>query len=134
MADKGKVLIIDDERDLLETMRSRLDASGYDVRVATDGITGIEVAQKDPPDLIILDIMMPGIDGFETLRRIREVGEIKDIPIVIFSCGSEEEEWARRALTLGSVGYVVKPFDSEALLFTVEKFIRKGNADDKKTD
>ena len=122
---KGKVLIIDDEIDLLETMRSRLDASGYDVATSNDGINGMEKAKEFQPDLIILDIMMPGIDGFETLKNFKSEASIKHIPIVVFSCGSEEEEWANRAFELGSVGYVVKPFDSDALLFTVEKFISK---------
>ena len=131
---KEKILIADDESDVLTLCVRIIRSAGYDVTGVTNGLKAIEAAQEQHFDLFLTDIMMPGIDGFETLKRIREVGEIKDIPIVIFSCGSEEEEWARRALSLGSVGYVVKPFDSEALLFTVEKFIRKGKADDEKTD
>ncbi len=122
---KGKVLIIDDEPDLLETIRFRLDAAGYEVITAPDGLSGIEKAREAKPDLIMLDIMMPGIDGFETLKRLKEEMATKKIPTVIFSCGKDEEEWAKKSLKIGAVGYVVKPFETESLLFTVEKFVKK---------
>ncbi|MDP6686170.1 MAG: response regulator [Candidatus Omnitrophota bacterium] len=124
MAKKGKVLIIDDEPDLLETIRFRLDAAGYDVIVAEDGLTGIQKA-KEKPDLIIMDIMMPEIDGFETLKKLKEDEATKKIPTLIFSCGKEEEGWAKKALSLGAAGYIVKPFETDSLLFTVENFIKK---------
>ncbi len=91
-----------------------------------NGMSGIEKARKFMPDIIILDVMMPGIDGFEALGRLKKVGTAtKKIPVIIFSCGKEEEEWAKKSLKGGAAGYVVKPFDSEALLFTVERFVRK---------
>ena len=125
MDEKGKILIIDDEPDLVETMKSRIVTAGYSVDTAHDGITGVKMAKEKKPNLILLDIMMPGIDGFETLKRLKEDDITRPIPVVIFSCGSEEDAWAHKALKLGSVGYVVKPFDASALLFTVEKFLKK---------
>lgn len=124
---KGKILIIDDEPDLLETMRFRLDAAGYEVFTASDGITGINKAKENMPDLIIMDVMMPGIDGFETLNRLKSEAATKRIPAVILSCGREEEEWAKKSLQLGASGYIVKPFETDSLLFTVEKFVKKGD-------
>lgn len=120
----NKVLIIDDETDLLETMKFRLESAGYIVLTATNGITGIEIAKKSVPNLILLDVMMPGIDGFEVLKQLKSDNNTKNIPVIVFSCGSEEEEWAKRALELGSSGYVVKPFEHESLLFTVDGFLK----------
>lgn len=122
---KGKILIIDDETDLLETMSFRLTAAGYEVITAANGLGGVRLAIESRPDMIILDIMMPGIDGFETLRRLKAGDPTKGVPTIICSCGSEEESWAKRSITLGAAGYIVKPFDTSALLFTVEKFIKK---------
>lgn len=122
---KGKVLIIDDEADLLETMRFRLNAAGYEVITAGDGQTGINKAKSENPDLIILDVMMPGIDGFETLKRLKDEASTKKIPAIVFSCGKEEEEWAKRSIGLGANGYIVKPFETDSLLFTVERFVKR---------
>ena len=72
MDEKGKILIIDDEPDLVETMKSRIVTAGYSVDTAHDGMTGVKMAKEKKPNLILLDIMMPGIDGFETLKRLKE--------------------------------------------------------------
>lgn len=125
MSTKGKILIIDDEADLLETMSFRLSAAGYEVITAQDGLTGIDRAKGENPDLIIMDVMMPGIDGFETLKRLKEEMSTKKIPAIIFSCGKEEEEWAKKSIGLGASGYIVKPYETDALLFTVEKFVKR---------
>jgi len=124
MATKGKILIVDDEPDLLETMRFRLDAAGYEVFTASDGVTAINKAKENQPDLVIMDVMMPGIDGFEALKRLKEEAATKKIPAIIVSCGKEEEDWAKRSLQLGASGYIVKPFETESLLFTVGKFAK----------
>lgn len=125
MNKKGTVLIVDDELDLLETMRFRLEAADYEVITLLEGKKTIEIAEKIKPDLIILDIMLPGISGFDVLQKLKKNSETKEIPILIFSCGGEEEAWAKKSLDLGAAGYVVKPFDGDSLLFTVNKFIKK---------
>lgn len=122
---KNKVLIIDDEADILETMTFRLSSAGYEVLTTQDGSVGFEKAKEFCPGLIILDVMMPGIDGFETLRKLKEDPSTREIPVVIFSCGAEEEEWAKKSLKLGASGYIVKPFEVEALLFTVQNFMKR---------
>lgn len=126
MADKKTILIVDDEEDILSTMSFRLEKAGYRVCTASNGIDGVEIASKEVPDIILLDIMMPGIDGFETLKRLKGDSVSKRIPVLIVSCGKAEEEWAKRALMLGAAGYVVKPFDTQSLLFTVERMLSGG--------
>lgn len=121
---KGKILIIDDEPDLLETMKFRLESAGYEVLAAQDAATGINKAKEYSPHLIIMDVMMPGMDGFVALQKLKKDFVTKNIPTLIFSCGKEEEDWAKKSLKLGAAGYVVKPFDAAALLFTVSKFVK----------
>ena len=124
MEEKKKVLIVDDEPDLLETMAFRLDAAGYEVITAADGASGVKKAREEGPDLIIMDVMMPGMDGFEALEKLKEEIATRKIPTVVFSCGKDEEEWAKKSLKLGAAGYIVKPFETESLLFTVDKFAK----------
>ena len=123
MDTKGKILIIDDEPDLIETMKFRLEAAGYEVISAGDAMVGISKAKEHDPRLIIMDVMMPGMDGFQALKRLKEDAGTRAIPTIIFSCSKEEEEWAKRSVKMGAAGYVVKPFDASALIFTVEKFV-----------
>ncbi len=125
MEEKKKVLIVDDEPDLLETMAFRLDAAGYEVITAADGASGVKKAREEGPDLIIMDVMMPGMDGFEALEKLKEEIATRKIPTVVFSCGKDEEEWAKKSLKLGAAGYIVKPFETESLLFTVDKFAKR---------
>lgn len=121
---KRMVLLVDDEADLIDTMSYRLEAAGYRVESAMDGASAVIKAEELKPELIIMDVMMPDVDGFEALSRLKKNAVTKKIPVIIFSCGKEEEGWAKRALTLGAAGYVVKPFEGDSLLFTVEKFIK----------
>ena len=125
--EKTKILIVDDEPDILETVQFRLENAGYEVITAGDGITAIRLAKERTPALIIMDIMMPGMDGSEALKALKKDASTKWIPTIIFSCGREEEGWAKRALQLGSAGYVVKPFDGDALLFIVQKFTQRAS-------
>ncbi len=125
MDTKGKILLVDDELDLIETMSFRLEAAGYEVVTASDGAKALEMAQKERPDLIIMDVMMPGVSGFDALQNLKKGSDTKAIPTIIFSCGKEEESWAKKAIGLGAAGYIVKPFDGESLLFTVGKFVRR---------
>lgn len=121
---QGKILIIDDEADLLETMSYRLRASGYEVITACDGPSGLDKVKSETFDLIILDVMMPGMDGFETIKRLKKETSAQKIPVIISSCGREEEEWAKKSINLGASGYVVKPFEGDSLVFTVNEFMK----------
>jgi DNA-binding response OmpR family regulator len=129
MPHKGTILVIDDEQDLLETIRFRLEKEGYCVLTASDGDEGLRLLAENMPNLVIMDVMMPGMSGFEALERMKSDPKTKGIPVIIFSCGKEEESWALKSLKLGAAGYIVKPFDAESMLFTVEKFVSKNRGE-----
>jgi DNA-binding response OmpR family regulator len=104
------VLVIDDERSIRLLCRINLAASGMEVLEAADGSTGIELARSERPDLVLLDVMMPGLDGWEVARRLAADPATSEIPIVFLTAraGATDRHLGGR---LGGVGYVVKPFD-----------------------
>ncbi|MBX3173974.1 MAG: response regulator [Gemmatimonadaceae bacterium] len=103
----GTVLVIDDDADARRLLRSVLAADGFRVVEATDGASGLEVARREPPDAITLDILMPGMDGWEVLKRIRADTELADVPVIMLSVLHEQQ----MALALGATEYVTKPID-----------------------
>ncbi len=100
------VLLIDDDKDLGQMLHDALSQSGYKTLLVSDGLSGLEVLQDRPVDLVLLDLMLPGIDGWEICRRIRE---FSDVPIIILS-GLGREQEVIRGLELGADDYVTKPF------------------------
>jgi DNA-binding response OmpR family regulator len=102
-----KILIIEDEESLLDMYKSRFEKAGYQVLTANDGKSGIEIIQKQRPDLVILDILMPEMDGYETIKKIRKNAQIKKIPILVLSNLGQPDE-INKALKLGADDYVVK--------------------------
>ncbi|MFA6350234.1 MAG: response regulator [Candidatus Omnitrophota bacterium] len=117
-----KILIIDDEKDAVDFVACRLEASGYQVVSAYDGADGLKKAVDQKPNLILLDLMMPGIDGFEVLRRLKMDDHARNIPVIIFTCRGESDS-IFRAQDLGSVDYIIKPFESQELLDLVKRHI-----------
>ncbi len=115
---KGKVLVVDDEEDFAKALRIRLKANGYDVVLARDSIQAIMVANHEKPDLIILDIMIPGEDGFNVLERLKQAAATRTIPI-IFLTGVPGGEG--RAYKSGACGYIMKPYQPEELLEAIHK-------------
>ena len=115
---KTKVLVVDDEEDFAKALRVRLKANGYDVVLAHDSIQAIMMASQEKPDLIILDIMIPGEDGFIVTERLKQSQATQYIP-VIFLTGIPGGE--RRAHKLGASGYIMKPYHPERLLETIHK-------------
>jgi sigma-B regulation protein RsbU (phosphoserine phosphatase) len=111
---QSRVLVVDDERTNLRLLSMVLRQEGHFVDSAPDGPSALEAAAMNVPDLILLDIMMPGIDGFETLRRLRDLEGCRGVP-VIFLTGMEDLESKLRGFALGAVDYVVKPFHLEEL-------------------
>jgi len=107
MADKKKVLIIEDEKFLLEMYQMRLISADYEVLTAQDGKTGLHLAVEEKPDLIVLDIVMPEISGFEVLRMLKKDPDTKDIPVLVFSNLGQQEE-IEKGLKLGADDYIVK--------------------------
>lgn len=119
MQAKKKVLAIDDENDILLIIKSALHGEGYDVVTATNGYDGLALAEDAAPDLIILDIMMPEMDGFEVLKQLKENEKTAQIPIVILT-GMSSKEKIREAIDKGIDYYIVKPFDYQDLVSKVK--------------
>ena len=122
-----KILVAEDERDIRELVIDTLFDRGYDVLESEDGRETVQTANRELPDLILLDVMMPGMDGFEVLKKLRENPDTGDIPVVMLtSMGASEGE--QHAMRLGVKHYVSKPFDPEILQATVRVALREAGA------
>ncbi len=118
----SKVLVIDDEPDILLLCRVNLGQAGMEVQEAESGQAGLEAALADTPDAVVLDLMMPGMDGFEVLRRLREDERTSDVPVLVLSARTGQAERARCA-TLGANEFVAKPFFPDELAAKIEDLI-----------
>jgi DNA-binding response OmpR family regulator len=116
---KKKILAIDDESDLLLIIKTALFAEGYDVLTATNGPDGLALASDHIPDLIILDMMMPEMDGFEVLKELRASDKTAGIPVIMLT-GVSEKAKIRTALDQGIDYYIVKPFEFHDLLSKIK--------------
>jgi DNA-binding response OmpR family regulator len=125
---RTRVLVVDDEAALRKFVTSVLGAAGYDVLASTDGEQALEVIGSASLDLVVLDLMLPGIDGLEVCRRLRELG---DIPIIVLSAKGEEVDKVD-ALNSGADDYLTKPFGVSELLARVQAVLRRtqGRAND----
>ena len=122
---KRKVLVVDDEEDFAKVLKVRLKANGYDVVLAYDSIQAIMIASQEKPDLIILDILIPGEDGFSISKRLRQTEATCRIPI-IFLTGVPGGEG--RAFKSGASGYIMKPYHPEQLLKTIHMVLETRGA------
>jgi DNA-binding response OmpR family regulator len=116
------VLIIEDDATLLRGLKDNFLLHGYRVRVATDGAAGLESALEEPPDLVLLDIMLPKMNGYEICRHLRE--RKLEVPIIMLTAKGQEEDIIR-GLNLGADDYVTKPFSVRELLARVSAFLRR---------
>jgi DNA-binding response OmpR family regulator len=107
MASKGKVLIIEDDRYILKMYQLKLSLEGFDVQVAENGKLGVDKVKEFMPDIILLDILMPELDGFQVLEIIKGEATTKDIPVLIMS-NLGQEDHIDKGMKLGAMGYVVK--------------------------
>ncbi|MCF8146772.1 MAG: response regulator [Deltaproteobacteria bacterium] len=121
---KERILVVDDEEDILELVRFNLLREGYDVRVADSGEKAVDLTRKDLPHLIILDLMLPGIDGLEVTRILKSNSETRQIPIVMLTAKGEEPDVVA-GLELGADDYVTKPFSPRILLARVRAVLRR---------
>jgi two-component system phosphate regulon response regulator PhoB len=119
-----RVLVIEDERDLAEVLTYNLEREGYDAVVAHDGQEGLRKAQTLLPDLILLDIMLPGLSGTEICREVRAGERTRDIPIIIISARSEETDQVV-GFSLGADDYVTKPFNVKVLMQRIKALQRR---------
>ena len=117
-----KILVIEDEETLVKTLRYNLDREGYQVYTATDGMSGLELARSEKPDLLILDLLLPELDGLSVCRILRQEGS--NVPILMLTCRDEEMDKVL-GLELGADDYVTKPFSLRELLARVKALLRR---------
>lgn len=121
----AKILVVDDEPDIVRFVVKTMESRGHDVTKAVNGKLAIEQVAKDRPDVIILDLNLPEMDGFEVCRRLKGDPATSDIPIVMMSAAYVTIEDARHGAETGADEYVVKPFLSEVLVNNVERLLPK---------
>jgi DNA-binding response OmpR family regulator len=119
-----RVLVVDDENAIRMLCRVNLSASGIDVLEAENGTTALELARRERPDLVLLDVMMPDVDGWTVARELAEDDETREIPIVFLTARAEAAD-KRMGQQLGGVGYLVKPFDPVTIGDYVEGVIER---------
>ena len=123
---RKKILVIDDDPTLLKLAQSVLNSSGYEVVVAADAPNGLELAMKQNPDLIILDVMMPVINGFNICRLMKSEKSLKHIPIILLTSRSTESD-QKIGAEVGADAYFAKPFKTDELLFKVRELLKTAN-------
>jgi two-component system alkaline phosphatase synthesis response regulator PhoP len=119
---KKRILIVDDEPDLLETIQLSLEIEGYECLVAYDGFRGFERARKEKPDLIILDVMLPGMNGYKVCRLLKFDEKYKHIPIIMLTAEAQEKDRLTGKQT-GADFYMTKPFSPDKLLVKVKEYL-----------
>ena len=117
-----KILIVDDEADILRATKIRLMSFGYEVITAGNGMSAIDLVQKDMPDLILLDLRLPQMSGDEICARLKSDEKFRHIPVIIFTASSDANT-SKNVRESGADGYLIKPFAPEELLQTIKKFI-----------
>ena len=119
------ILLIEDEPDIQTVVKFALEVTGgHAVTVADDGLQGLEVARKAQPDVILLDVMMPRMDGHELLRLLKASDKTSGIPVIVLSAKAQQKD-VDAGLELGADAYLTKPFDSRTLSDEVEEIVRK---------
>jgi DNA-binding response OmpR family regulator len=130
---RKRILVVDDEKDLVELISYNLRRNGYEALTAFDGNEAIEVAQRERPNLVILDLMLPGIDGTEVARRLRADARTANVPIIMLTAKGEETD-VIVGLTLGADDYVTKPFSVKILLARLKTVLRRAEPPEQRPD
>ena len=120
---RGRVLVVDDEPDLVRVLEFGLKASGYTVEVASDGQEGLKKAREIKPDVILLDLMLPKLDGYKVCRLLKFDDRFKHIPIIILSARTQEGDQTL-ALEMGANRFVTKPYDFTEILGYIETLLK----------
>jgi two-component system alkaline phosphatase synthesis response regulator PhoP len=123
---KGTVLVIDDEKDLIELVRYNLELAGFQVWQALDGETGLAAAARELPDVVIVDLMLPGIDGLEVCRQLRSQNRTAQIPVIMLTAKAAEPDKVV-GLELGADDYITKPFSPRELVARVKAILRRSS-------
>lgn len=122
---RQKIVVIEDEADILEVIQYNLAREGYSVLTSKDGEEGLAVVQREEPDLVLLDLMLPGLDGIEVCRRLKADARTRRIPIIMVTAKGEESDIVL-GLGVGADDYVVKPFSPKELAARVRAVLRRG--------
>lgn len=120
----AKILIIDDEYEILELARLRLRSEGYEVVTAGNGQEGLEKVRTENPNLVLMDLVMPVMDGYGFLKELRKEKSARELPVIVFTAKGNEEE-VRVVLTLGATDYIRKPFVPSILIGKIQKALGK---------
>jgi len=121
-ANKTKILIVDDEPDLVQTLQDRLEMNGYNIIAAGNGKEGLEKAIQEKPDIILLDVIMPIMDGLEMLEALRKNPECKGCAVIMLTARSQRQDIVQ-AKTCGIEDYIVKPFNLSELIEKIENVL-----------
>ena len=122
MSDKKRILLVEDEPQMAELIKMRLESQPYEVYVIHDGKEGYEMAKMRNPDLIILDLMLPSMDGYKICGLLKRDGRYAKIPVLIFTAKAQEED-RQLAQEAGADAYMTKPFEAKALLAKIEELL-----------
>ncbi len=120
----ARILVVEDEKDILELVEISLQLGGLEVIKAGDGLEALEKALTEKPDLILLDIKMPGLSGYEVCRKLKELPQTKNIPVVFLTARGQEHE-IREGLEAGGDDYIVKPFAPDELPRRVKEILSR---------
>jgi DNA-binding response OmpR family regulator len=130
MTQKKRILLIEDDEQVATLLKLQAEISGYKLHVEVDGINGFRAIEREKPDFVILDIMLPGQSGFDVCRKIKMNAELKNIPVMIISAKSDELD-ILLGLELGADDYVVKPFSPKIIFSRIKAILRRSKAMDK---
>jgi len=117
-----KILLVDDEPHIVMMLKNRIKQAGYDIITAGDGQEGLEKARKEKPDLIILDVMLPKLDGYKVCRMLKFDDKYKHIPIIMFTARAQEID-KKTSEEVGANGYITKPFVAQILLDKIKELL-----------
>lgn len=127
---KKKVLVVDDYAENVELLEELLASNGYAVSTAYDGEEALEKVQKEHPDLILLDIMMPKMDGYQVCEALRNAEETKDIPIIFVTAKNEVKDWTHAIFNMGANSYITKPINARRLIEKVKSVLKMKHSRD----
>jgi DNA-binding response OmpR family regulator len=122
-----KILVVDDEVQLVDLMKMRLEANGYEVIAAYDGQQALDKAKAQNPDLIVLDLMLPKMDGYKVCRLLKFDEKYKHIPIIMFTARAQDTD-KKIGFEVGADAYIIKPFEPQVLLGKIKELLNKGGS------
>jgi two-component system alkaline phosphatase synthesis response regulator PhoP len=130
MSHKKRILLIEDEEDIAALIKLQAEVSGYKLHVEVDGINGFRAIEREKPDLVILDIMLPGQNGFDVCRKMKANAELRNVPVIILTAKREELDMVL-GLELGADDYVAKPFSPKVLFSRIKAVLRRSKESEK---